>query len=81
MKTKSSKVAEYNAENYTQYTFRIRTDSELDKKLKANVNDGEYSNSFLITKLLCDYFKVEIPQSRFEYREIIYDARKSKEDL
>ena len=76
MKTKSSRITEYNTVNYTQYNFRVRTGSELDKKLKANVGDGEFSNSFLITKLLCEYFDVEIPQSRYEYREMIYDAKK-----
>jgi len=77
MKNKVAKVAEYNADNYTLYNFRVRTGSDLDKKLKANVSDGEYSNSFLITKLLCDYFGVEVPQSRYEYREIIYDAKQN----
>jgi len=80
MKNKTDKVAEYNADNYTRYSLRVRNGTQLAKKIEENTDDGEYSLNFLVTKLLCEHFEIELPHKYYEHRTIIYDT-KNQDDI
>ena len=68
MNKKTQKAKNYNSDNYTKYSFRVRNGSKLGDKLDAYVETGEYSVNFLITKLLCEHFGVELPHKYYEHR-------------
>ena len=52
----------YNAKTYTSFLFRYRTDSELAEALGEFMAARDISLNMLLTQLLCEHFKVQLPQ-------------------
>jgi len=50
----------YNKKAYTNRMFRVHKGSDLDDRICAHMEEG-HSLNWLITELLCEYFKVPIP--------------------
>lgn len=62
---KTSRAAReaYNQRNYVRYSFRVRNDSGLHEDIEAFMAKGGTSLSYLVTKLLSEYFLREEPDS------------------
>jgi len=49
-----------NKSPYASHILRVRNESDLEDKIQSHIAEGNSLN-WLVTELLCDYFKTSIP--------------------
>ncbi|MCL2360891.1 MAG: hypothetical protein FWC73_03635 [Defluviitaleaceae bacterium] len=80
MNKEATRANKYNSNHYHRYAFRVRKGSQLAEKIIANTDDGEFSFNFLVTKLLCEHFNIDLPHKYYSHRTVLYDARNQGDD-
>jgi len=60
-KTNTKSKEKYNKNAYARYSIRVRKESELNAEIEKFMNSKSHSLNYVITKLLCDYFEVQMP--------------------
>ena len=70
----------YNAKSYKSFILRVRRDSALLRHMEKYAETAEVSISFLLTRLLCDYFGCGFPHRRYVRRRIIRVIYQQEDD-
>jgi len=65
MQSKTAEKCKYNRNTYDTYIYRVRRESELGKRLRVHVAEGETSVTFLITVCLCFFLGCAVPHRKY----------------